>query len=98
RAAAAQRRPRRARGSRLCGLGGAEAELAGDGTHRGDDVSNVLVELEPEQLGAGVDLVPVDARGKGRLLELLAHRLGLEGLDPIRPDKAAGMDEPRELV
>ena len=38
-----------------------QAELAGDRLQRGDDVRDVLVELEAEQLGAGVDLVPMDA-------------------------------------
>ena len=47
---------------RVCGR--AQAELAGDRLERRDHVRDVLVELEAEELGAGVDLVPMDTRGK----------------------------------
>jgi hypothetical protein len=39
----------------------AQSELARDRLHARDDVRDVLVELEPEQLGARVDLVAMDA-------------------------------------
>ena len=84
------------RGATLGGDG--QAELAGDRLQGGDDVRDVLVELEPEQLGTGVDLVAVDAGGEGRLLQLLLDRLRLEALEPGRPHEPAGVDEPGELV
>ena len=52
-------------------LGGRQAELGRDRLQRRDDVRDVLVELEPEQLGARVDLVAVHAGGERRLLQLL---------------------------
>ena len=58
----------------------------------------MLVELEAEQLRAGVDLVTVDAGRERRLLQLLAHRLRLEALEPGRPHEPARVDEARELV
>jgi hypothetical protein len=57
----------------------------------------VVVELDAELLGAFVDVLPVDARGEGRLLQLLLDRLRLERRDPVRPDEAAGVDEAGEL-
>ena len=60
--------------------------------------ANVLVELEPEQLGARVDLVAVDAGGERRLLQLLPHRLRLEAVETGRAHEPAGVDETRELV
>ena len=63
-----------------------------------DHVSDVVVELEAQLLGAAVDLVAVDAGCEGGLLELLPHRLRLEGLDPVGPDQPAGVDEAGELV
>jgi hypothetical protein len=58
----------------------------------------VLVELEPEELCAGVHLVTVHACGEGRLLQLLPHGLRLEPVEPGRPDEPAGVDESRQLV
>jgi hypothetical protein len=58
----------------------------------------VLVQLDPELLRALVDVLPVDAGGEGRLLQLLLDRLRLERRDPVRPDKPAGVDEAGELV
>ena len=58
----------------------------------------MLVELEPQELGARVDLVAVDARGEGRLLELLLDGLRLERVDPVGPDEPAGVHEAGELV
>ena len=58
----------------------------------------MLVELEAEQLGSSVDLVPMDAGGERRLLQLLAHRLRLQPLEAGWPDEAAGENEPGELV
>ena len=60
--------------------------------------ADVLVELEPEQLGARVDLVAMDARGERRLLELLRHRLRLEAVEAGRPHEPARVHEPGELV
>jgi hypothetical protein len=76
----------------------AEAEVARDGAHGRDHVRDVLVELEAELLCAAINLVAMHAGREGRLLELLPHRLGLERLDPVRPDEPAGVNEPRELV
>ena len=78
--------------------GGAQAELLRDRLQRGDDVRDVLVQLEPEQLRAGIDLVAVDACREGRLLQLLLHRLRLEPVEPRRPDEPARMHEAGELV
>ena len=58
----------------------------------------MLVELEPEELRARVDLVAVHARGERRLLELLLHRLRLEPLEAGRADEPARVHEPRQLV
>ena len=58
----------------------------------------MVVELQAQLLGAAVDLVAVDAGCEGRLLQLLPHRLRLEGLDPVGPDQPAGVDETGELV
>ena len=57
-----------------------------------------LVQLDPELLGALVDVLPVDAGGEGRLLQLLLDRLRLERRDPVGPDEAARVDEAGELV
>ena len=51
-----------------------------------------------DQLGARVDLVAVDAGGKGRLLQLLLHRLGLEPVEAGRPHEPAGVHEAGDLV
>ena len=59
---------------------------------------DVLVELDAELLGALVDVVPVDAGGERRLLQLLLHRLRLERRDPVGPHEPAGVDEAGELV
>ena len=69
-------------------VGTRQAELAGDRLQRGDDVRDVLVELEPEQLRARVDLVPVDAGRERRLLQLLPHGLRLQALEPGRAGRA----------
>ncbi len=58
----------------------------------------MLVELDAEELRAGMNLVPVDAGCKRRLLQLLLHRLRREGGDPVRANKPAGVDEPGQLV
>ena len=58
----------------------------------------MLVELQAEELRAGVDLVAVDSRGEGRLLQLLAHRLRLEAVEAGRADEPAGVDESGQLV
>ena len=71
---------------------------ARDRLERRDHVRDVLVELEPEQLRARVDLVAVDPGGERRLLQLLAHRLRLEAVEPGRADEPARVDEPRQLV
>src|SRR5512145_3231252 len=73
---------RGATGSAQAGSGGvgrgAEAELRSDRLQCRDDVCDVLVQLEAEELRAGVHLVPVHAGSERRLLEFLAHRLGLQ--------------------
>ena len=68
-----------------CGGVGArsQAQLGSDRPQRRDHVADVLVELQPEQLGAGVHLVAVHARGERRLLELLPHRLRLQAVEPV---------------
>jgi hypothetical protein len=58
----------------------------------------VLVEVEPELLGARVHLVAVDAGGEGRLLQLLLDGLGLEAVQPRRSDEPDRVDEAGELV
>ena len=58
----------------------------------------MLVELEAEELGARVDLVPVDAGCERRLLQLLAHRFRLEPVEAGRSHEPTRVDEPRELV
>ena len=58
----------------------------------------MLVELQAEELRARVDLVAMHSGCERRLLELLAHRLGLETVEPGRPDEAARVDEARQLV
>src|SRR6185436_4196456 len=78
--------------------GGAEAELARDRLERRDHVRDVLVELEAEELGPGVHLVPMHARREGRLLELLADGLRLEPVEARWAHQAARMDEPGKLV
>jgi hypothetical protein len=83
--------------SSVC-LAGAQAEVARDRPHCGDDVPDVLVEFNPELLGAAVDLVPVHTGGERGLLELLPDRFRLQRLDPVRPDEAARVNETRELV
>ncbi len=80
------------------GLGGAQPELRRDRLERLDHVADVVVQLEPEQLRAGVDLVAVDAGRERRLLELLLHGLRLEAVDARRPHEPARVDEPGELV
>jgi len=65
--------------------GGAEPELARDRLQSRDHVRDVLVELQTEQLSAGVDLVAVHAGREGRLLELLPDRLRLQTLEAGRP-------------
>ena len=93
-----RRRPRRL-SARLRGVGGgAEPELAGDRLQRRDDVRDVLVELQPDQLRARVDLVAVHAGREGRLLELLPHRLRLEAFETGRPHEPARVDEAGQLV
>ena len=58
----------------------------------------MLVELDAEALGAGIDLVPVHTRRERGLLQLLLHRLRLEAVEPGRPDEPASVDEARQLV
>ena len=58
----------------------------------------MLVEVDPDQLGALVDLVAVHAGREGRLLQLLAHGLWLQGVDAVRAHEAAGVNEARQLV
>ena len=58
----------------------------------------MLVQLELEQLGTGIDLVAMHTGGEGGLLQLLAHRLRLEPFETGRPDKAAGVHESGQLV
>ena len=64
RAAAARCSPitRRSRSISTCEPSRSQPELARDRLQRLDHVRDVLVELEPEQLGARVDLVAVHAR------------------------------------
>ena len=88
-----------ARGGELGGVRArAQAELLRDRLQRRDDVRDVLVELQLEQLGARVDLVPVHPGGEGRLLQFLLDRLWLEPLEPVRPHEPAGVHEAGELV
>ncbi len=65
---------------------------------RGDDVADVLVELEPDELGARVHLVAVHSGRERGLLELLLHRLRLQPVEPGRPHEPARVHEPRQLV
>src|SRR5581483_10240654 len=101
RARVARPRPRWSSSSGCSGrgvLGRAQPELLRDRPHGGDDVGDVLVQVEPEQLGAGVHLVAVYAGRERRLLELLPHRLRLEPVEPGRPYEPAGVHEAGELV
>src|SRR5262249_212815 len=83
----------------LLSVGGrSQAELACDWLHCRDDVRDVLVELEPEQLRAGIDLVAVNPGPERGLLELLLHRLRLEAVEAGGPYEPACVDEARELV
>ena len=52
----------------------------------------------PSSSAPRVDLVPVDAGGEGRLLQLLLHRLRLERLDPVRAHEPARVHEAGQLV
>ncbi len=58
----------------------------------------MVVEGEPEQLSARIDLVPMHSGGERRLLELLLDRFRLETVETGRPDEPARVHEPRELV
>ncbi len=58
----------------------------------------MLVELTPDQLGAGVDLVAVDARRERRLLELLLDGLRFQPFESRGAYERARVDEPGELV
>ena len=75
-----------------------QAELLRDRLQRGDDVRDVLVELDADQLGARVDLVAVDSGRERRLLQLLLDRLRLQALEAGRADEPARVHEARELV
>ena len=76
----------------------AQPELRGDRLEGGHDVRDVLVELEPDELGTPVDLVAVHTRRERRLLELLPDRLRLETVQTGRSHEPTGVDEARELV
>ena len=65
---------------------------------RGDHEGDVLVEVDPELLGAVAHRVAVDRGGEGRGLHLLLDRLGRQPVDPLRAHVGAGHDEARELV
>ena len=60
-----------------------QAELLRDRLQRGDDVRDVLVQLDADQLGARVDLVAVHAGRERRLLQLLLAPTSAPG--PSRP-------------
>src|SRR3954464_14446186 len=64
----------------------------------GDDVADVVVELEPQALCARVHLVAMHTGGKRRLLQLLLDRLRLEPLEALRPYQRDSVDEAGELV
>src|SRR4051812_21618437 len=61
-----------------------EPELLGLGLERGDHERHVLVEVDPELLGAAADVVAIDGRRERRLLELLLDRLGRQPADALR--------------
>ena len=65
---------------------------------RGDHERDVLVEGDAQLVGGALELLAVDRGGERRLLELLAHRLGREAVDPLRAHHRAGDDEAAELV
>ncbi len=83
----------------LLGVGGSsQAELGSDRPERLRDEDDVIVEADAEAFGTVHDVVPVDSGRERRLLQFLAHRAGLERLDPVRADEPAGVDEAGELV
>src|SRR5947199_402022 len=67
-----------------------QLQLVGAVLERRDDEPQVLVEVDPELLGALAHLVAVDRRGEGGGLELLLHRLGRHPVDALGPDVGAG--------
>src|SRR2546421_7248155 len=89
---ACRRRPRGASGP-------GQADFGGDAGERFDDEGDVGVEVHAELGGAAVDVVAVDRAGEALVLELLAHRGGLEtGDDLAGPHERAGGDEAGQLV
>src|SRR5512133_634545 len=76
----------------------AEAELIGALRERLDDQGDVLVLVDPELLDPPLNLISVDRRSEGRLLELLLDRLRPHALDARGADQGAGGDEAGELV
>src|SRR4051794_13942635 len=62
------------------------------------DRPDVVVEVDAELLRALVDVLAVDPRRERGLLQLLAHRLGLEALETRGADERARVHEARELV
>jgi hypothetical protein len=58
----------------------------------------VLVLLDAELLDAPADLLAIDLRGEGGLLQLLANRLRPKPLDPGGPDPRARRDEAGQLI
>src|SRR5581483_9103731 len=90
-------RPAAPRGRRRRRLAG-KPELAGDRAQGGDDVPDVVVELDPELLGALVDVLAMHAGGERRLLQLLPHRLRREPVEPRRSHERTRVHEAGELV
>jgi hypothetical protein len=60
-----------------------EGELAGDRLHRGNDVRDVLVELEAEQLCACIDLVPMNAGRDDGCFSFLRTDFGSSPSSPV---------------
>ena len=58
----------------------------------------MVVELDPELLGALVDVLAMDTRRERRLLELLLDGLRLEPFETRRADERARVDEAAQLV
>src|SRR4029079_18653675 len=76
----------------------APPELGGDRAQGGDHEGDVLVEVDAQLLGTLDDLVAVHAAGEARLLQLLAHRLRLEGRDSGGPCEAARQPQTPHLL
>ena len=75
-----------------------QLELVGALLERRDDERDVLVEVDPERLGARPQLLAVDRGGERGRLHLLLDGLGGEPVDALRAHVGAGHHEARELV